>query len=323
MRRLRPVYSRLWNFMSIDNLQVTYDVLSKYNDGKIPILDLKAGINTEGKIEYTFYRKPMTNNLLTLKSAASSMKHKMAILTQQCFMRLHNTSESIPEITRVAILNEFMQDLYISGYSERDRYNILTAAINTFKKIKQQEFSQIRPFYRPNSFKHTERKHIKSKKKSNWYQGKNYDNNFKSVLFVEATPGDKLTKMIRETEEKFQIAKDQRIKVVSKSGMKLVHLLEQKNPFAKNCENDCPPCENTGDNSNKITNCKVNNVCYEASCNNCKKSGVIRTYTGETARNLHTRSKEHISDMKSNKKSWMKSHIDEEHDGKSDEVSVS
>ena len=189
-----------------ENLTVTYDVPSNYDDGKIPILDLKAGMNEKGKIEFIFYRKPMANNLVTLKSAASSMKHKMAILTQQCFMRLHNTSEDIPEQTRVAILNEFMHDLYESGYSESDRCNILNAAINTYKKLKQQEYHNIRPFYRPNSFKHKERKQTKSNKKSNWYQGKNYDKEFKSVLFVEATPGDKLAKLIRETEERYQIA---------------------------------------------------------------------------------------------------------------------
>ena len=129
--------------------------------------------------------------------------------------------------------------------------------------------------------------------------------------------------MIRETEEKFQIAKDQRIKVVSKSGMKLVHLLEKKNPFAKNCEKDCPPCENKGENVTKITNCKVNNICYEASCDSCQKLGIKRTYIGETARNLHIRSKEHYADMRLNKKSWMKNHIDDEHEGKSEEVNFS
>ena len=99
--------------------------------------------------------------------------------------------------------------------------------------------------------------------------------------------------------------------------------LEQKNPFARNCENDCPPCENMGDNVNKLSNCKINNICYEATCENCKTLGLKRTYTGETARNLHTRSKEHYADMISNRKSWMRKHIEDEHPNNKDEVKFS
>ena len=55
-------------------------------------------------------------------------------------------------------------------------------------------------------------------------------------MFVDATPGDKLLKMIKETEAKFKIADDQRIRIVSKAGPKLVQLLERNNPFMKKCE---------------------------------------------------------------------------------------
>ena len=76
-----------------ENIQVTYDVPSNYKDGKIPILDVKAGINLQNKIEFKFYKKPMTNPLVTLKSSALPMHQKFTIVTQQCFNRLHNTSE--------------------------------------------------------------------------------------------------------------------------------------------------------------------------------------------------------------------------------------
>ena len=62
--------------------------------------------------------------------------------------------------------------------------------------------------------------------------------------------------------------------------------------------------------------CKVNNVCYEVKCTTCEVGGKLRCYTGETSRNLHIRSKEHIKDMESkNKNSWMLKHINDEHDG--------
>ena len=65
-------------------------------------------------------------------------------------------------------------------------------------------------------------------KKKSWFKGKDENSNFKSVMFVDATPGDKLVKMIKATEEKHKIAEDQRIKIISKVGTKLVNLFEKK-----------------------------------------------------------------------------------------------
>ena len=81
-------------------------------------------------------------------------------------------------------------------------------------------------------------------------------------MFIKATPGYKLLKIMRETEDKYRISNDQRIKIVSKAGSKLVNLVERKDPFQTKCEmNKCPVC----DNSDKlVTNCVANNVCYEA-----------------------------------------------------------
>ena len=253
------------------------------------------------------------------------MQQKIATLTQQCFTRLHNTSETVDDSEKVEVLNAFMCELQLSGYNESDRLNILKGGINTYKKLKKLESLGTRPFYRPNSFEKEKRKRTKFEKKTNWFKGKNCDERFKSVLFVDATPGDVLLKMIKATEDKHRIADDQRIKVVSKSGTKLVHLFEKKNPFAQNCDNNaCPPCESIKPEQSKLSMCKVNNVCYECKCETCEKEGKIRTYTGETSRNLHVRSKEHQKDCEQkNKNSWMLKHIMLEHGGQKEGVKFS
>ena len=216
-----------------ENIQVTFDVPSNYSDNKVPILDVKAGIDSENKIEFLFYKKPMTNNLVTMKSSAMSMNQKMAILTQQCFTRLHNTSDNTRESEKVEILNCFMQDLKASGYSESERSNVLKGGMKAFRNIKIKEFLKIRPFYRSNSFEKVQRETLKNDKKKNWSKGKKCDSNFKSVMFVDATPGDTLLKMMKATEERFMIAEDKRIKFISKSGTKLVNIFEKKNPFER------------------------------------------------------------------------------------------
>ena len=65
----------------------------------------------------------------------------MTILTQQCFTRLHNTSNSIPEERKVDILNDFMKELKLSGYDEKDRYSILTGGIKLMKTSKRKKMS--------------------------------------------------------------------------------------------------------------------------------------------------------------------------------------
>ena len=299
-----------------EEIQVTYDVPSNYDDKKVPILDLKAGLDKNNLIEFTFYKKPVSSKLVTFKDSAASMQQKMATLTQQCFMRLHNTSENIPQTTLITILNDFMQELCSSGYSENDRLNILKGGINTYKKLKMSELLKQRPFYRPNSYRKYERKNEKAKKIKTWFQGKKCDSNFKSVMFIDATPGDKLLKMIKQTEEKYQIAPDHRIKIVSKSGSKLVNLFERNNPFETNCEDiKCKPCEKANGDF-KLSKCRLNNVCYEARCETCSQKGKNKIYTGETARNLHIRSKEHYNDCENQKKnSWMLKHIKNDHEG--------
>ena len=124
-----------------------------------------------------------------------------------------------------------------------------------------------------------------------------------------------LSFFFRETEETHKIADDQRIKIISKAGTKLVNLFEKKNPFQDNCKDeDCPPCNSLDPEDKRLTMCKVNNVCYECKCVTCEKEGKVRCYTGETSRNLHVRSKEHIRDLHmKNKNSWMLKHIEKEH----------
>ena len=315
--RTMQIISQIANSIS-DEISVTYDIPSNYEDRKIPILDIKAGLNDDNNnIEFIFYKKPIANKYVTHKSSAQSIKQKMNTLTQQCFSRLHNTSEELDDSVKVEELDKYMQELKLSGYTESERLKILKGGINTYKNIKRLEINNIRPFYRSNSFQKTERMENKSKKKKHWFKGRNCDLRYKSVMFVEATPEDTLLKMLKTTEEQHKISDNHRIKFVSKSGSKLENILERKNPFESNCHsNDCKPCANSNLKTNQLSKCRTNNVSYESTCKLCEKEGRQRVYIGETARNLYTRSKEHYRDLKNNvQTSWMLKHINAEHAG--------
>ena len=94
-----------------ESISVSFDVPSMNEDNRVPVLDVKMCVNSYKQVEYIFYKKPITNNMLTHKDSALSMKSKFTIQTQECFRRLHNTSEFISNEMKVEILNELMREL--------------------------------------------------------------------------------------------------------------------------------------------------------------------------------------------------------------------
>ena len=133
-----------------------------------------------------------------------------------------------------------MEDLQYSDYNEKERYNILIAGLNTYLNLEKLENMDKRPFYRSGSFKLTSKKYSKQHKIRNWFNSDKSETQFTTVIFVEATPDDKLLRMLRKTEHKHQI-QGFRIKFVSKSGIKLKDILKRKDPFEGNIQCDCIP----------------------------------------------------------------------------------
>ena len=136
-------------------------------------------------------------------------------------------------------------------------------------------------------------------------------------MFVEATPGDKLLKMLKETESKFRISDDFRIKFVTKAGIKLKSVLQRKSIISKTCEdNGGNPCVMSNGEGIQTYKCRQNRVNYYAKCKTCDSQDKERIYYGETARNIHVRSQEHYAALRKEcKHSFMHKHILKEHDG--------
>ena len=76
---------------------------------------------------------------------------------------------------------------------------------------------------------------MKDEKVKNWFRRGNNSEQFKTVMFVTATPGEKLLKILKETEAKFRISDDFRIKFVSNAGIKLKSVQKRKSINDKAC----------------------------------------------------------------------------------------
>ena len=90
----------------------------------------------------------------------------------------------------------------------------------------------VKPLFRDRNWNKEERETAKMLKKVNWYKNPGDMNiNYKSVLFVPATPGGILVKEMKKREEEINKNNAERIKIVEKGGIKLENILTKKDLF--------------------------------------------------------------------------------------------
>ena len=94
----------------------------------MPILDLQCTVR-ENRIVFKFFKKPMANPILMTKSSAMPFQVKRASLAQEALRRLRNTSRSLPWSEAASILSEYSHKLMLSGWSEADRFDFISAGL--------------------------------------------------------------------------------------------------------------------------------------------------------------------------------------------------
>ena len=122
------------------------------------------------------------------------------------------------------------------------------------------------------------------------------------------------------------------IKIIETAGRTLEQTLVDTDPFGGNQCYDvkCPPSK---DPKNKI-NCRRNNVCYRVTCLLCLRAGLPNSqhdcydtctcYFGQSGKNCHCRSKEHVSKFNSKtakvrEESAFYKHLENSHGGKAED----
>ena len=125
------------------------------------------------------------------------------------------------------------------------------------------------------------------------------------------------------------------IKIIETAGKTLEQTLVNTDPFDGNqCSDEkCEPKKNP---KNKIS-CRRNGICYRVSCLCCLRAGrpaqindyiKCACYYGESAKNMHCRSKEHVSKFnskseKTRAESAFYKHLVNTHEGKADDKNFS
>ena len=198
-------------------------------------------------------------------------------------------------------MNNYMQVLKNSGYSQKFRLEILHSGLQGYNKILKAERDGIRPVYRPKGWNESARWLEKRRKKNNWLGPF-----WKSCIFVPPTPGSELKKLMQSKEEEMRAGGREAfpIKIIETAGKTLEQALVNTDPFGGNqCTDEkCVPSKNP---QNKIS-CRRNGICYRIYCRSCLRAGrpadvtsLCACYYGESAKNMHCRCKEHESKFNS------------------------
>ena len=283
-------------------IQLTTETPCNFENGMLPILDVKVCVNKEegNRLDFEFFEKPTKNSRVILANSALSLKSKRTILTQECLRRLRNTKVELGEIVQKKYLNEFMIKLKNSGYKKKFRIEVANSTLNAFAKILEDDKNEIKPLYRARSWNYEERNKAKLMKKQNWWKNDS-KTNFKAVLFVPPTPGGVLARDLNKRQKELNKSSDENFLIVESGGIKLKNLLTAANPFkgTKCTQKWCPLCRKselveTNVEENNIP-CNLNNLGYRWVCQTCENGDLLRVYEGETSRSGRIRAREHVT----------------------------
>ena len=272
------------------SIQLEADYPAKYEDRKVPILDLKVWVNEDNQIIHEYYMKPVASKAVINNRSAMPLRDRRTVITQEILRILLRCSPLLPCGSVRAHIEQYMMRLQASCYSEQLRKMVLDSAANAYKKIKNRVDRGERPLFRRKQWKQEERIKEKRKRKENWYKSKgdkNDGNEYMSVLFVQPTENSALKKMYEEIIGQSEC----NVKVVERAGVSVKKKLQKSYPFRKEkCEDKCFVCLSEGKG-----NCKRCNITYEIQCT---KEGCRYLYIGETGRNVLARGNEHLKGEK-------------------------
>ena len=207
------------------NIQATCDYGSNYEDGKLPMLDLKLWIGeteaNETKVMYEHYMKDVSTRHILNERSAHPENMKINVLVNEALRIMRNCSRHLRRGTVTKHLQYFTNRMQYSGYPQEYRYEVLSRALKIHNQARNDT---------------TERRRRKKTNKKNWYDRTKYD----GVMFVDVTPNSEMKNRIQDACRKNKL----KIKVVEKMNRTVKNALQRSNPYGwKHCgRHDCPTC---------------------------------------------------------------------------------
>ena len=290
---------------SVSHLTLTSDCPSQHPTNFMPILDLQCTVR-ENKILFKFFKKPMANPLLMTKSSAMPYQVKRASLAQEALRRLRNTSRSLPWSEAAEILSEYSHKLMLSGWSEADRYDFISAGLAGYRSQCKRSDSGEVPLYRPREWERATRKKKKDLAPHIWYRPAD------TVMFVPGTARSELKQRVQNIVTRKTAELGLTVRVVETGGIKIKDKLVKLDltgcifPTCRACKSGLDGASHTRSGAQ-----------YHITCNVCQADNIVAAYEGETGWNAMYRLNEHEDAIKTkNLNNGMAKHLAVHHPDK-------
>ena len=227
-------------------LKWTADFPSAHTNDRLPILDIETWCTEtqEGTVvNYSFYKKPMANDVAIPSNSAISSSVKFHTYREETKRVLRNTSRHLPWSHKANLLTELSYRMKRSGYSASFRSKIISEGLRGHMKKVVSTHKQGMPFNRSGDVIRKSKSH-RCKTSNNWFRNSGGSVQFDTVLFVPATSGSKLATILKNHEAQNVQGRRSRIKVVERSGKCVKDLLSKSYPWPTDRCSDtgCFPC---------------------------------------------------------------------------------
>ena len=357
-------------------LEFTVECMEDFEDNKLPTLDFKIWQELDGTINHSYFQKPVKTPYLIMARSGVSSQQKIQILANELTRRLLNINiENNKQEEYNLVVEQLTRELKNSEYKYETAWEIIISGIRCWKRRVTQRQENGQELYRSAAKTLRTRTRKKLLTRENWYKTENNENNtektmsrtsgntnntnnnmknkkhkkqekqaqnttLRAVMFIPYTPNGELAKILRDNENKLEELTGTRLKLVERTGSKLVDLITRSNPWqGLDCQREnCLLCFTKSETEKlKTQECTKRNIVYETRCRTCEdkeksrieeleldekskneelKNLKIFKYVGETSRSAFERGWEHLNDMATlNKNSHMLKHVIMNHPG--------
>ena len=250
--------------------------------------------------------KDVSSRFLIHARSSHPNSMKVNVLVNEGLRMLRNTSIHLGWEVARDHLQDFVRRMQFSGYDMPMKARVIQKIIRKYDE-KLQRYAETKKMFRSRKDQYNERRTIKDKKKSGWYDKEKYD----GVLFVDVTENSELMRDVQKACKKNKM----KVKVVEKMKSTVKGELQRSNPFkfTKCGRTNCVLCR-----LNMNIDCRTRGCVYQMKCQKC-----TRKYRGQTSRSTYERTNEHFLDLLNEKEgSVLFEHFKQYHDGEQCEIEV-
>ena len=170
----------------VDFLEFTSESQCDFETGYLPTLDMQTKVLDNGYVEYKFFSKPSSNNLVLENGSAMPRNIVFGSLRQEIIRRLQNTSSVLCQDTKNGLIEDMIQLMINSNHKFSFIKSVVLQGITKYGYMEYraslpENHPQYMPLHRPFDYRRNERMLTKYVDKMCWFKREKLGDPFKNA----------------------------------------------------------------------------------------------------------------------------------------------